>query len=45
MTINNMDTRIERKSRFQKKQIYAVAGVAAGLLCLLWFLFVILPLP
>ncbi len=39
MTINNMDTRIERKSRFQKKQIYAVAGAAAGLLCLLWFLF------
>ena len=34
-----MDTRIERKSRFQKKQIYAVAGAAAGLLCLLWFLF------
>ena len=34
-----MDTRIDRKSRFQKKRIYAVAGAAAVLFCLLWFIF------
>ena len=45
MTINNMDTRIERKSRFKKKHIYSLIGIAVGLLCLLGFFFVILPLP
>ncbi len=39
MTINNMDTRIERKSRFKKKHIYSLIGIAVGLLCLLWLLF------
>ena len=39
MMNNNMDTRIDRKSRFQKKRIYAVAGAAAVLFCLLWFIF------
>ncbi|WP_308596161.1 HlyD family efflux transporter periplasmic adaptor subunit [uncultured Parabacteroides sp.] len=34
-----MDTRIERKSRFQKKHIYTVAGGVAILFCLLWFIF------
>ena len=39
MMNNNMDTRIERKSRFQKKHIYTVAGGVAILFCLLWFIF------
>lgn len=39
MTISNMDTRIERKSWFQKKHFYTLVGIAAGLLCLLWLLF------
>lgn len=39
MMNNNMDTRIERKSRFQKKHIYTVAGGFAILFCLLWFIF------
>ena len=39
MMNNNMDIRIERKSRFQKKHLYAVAGAAAVLLCLLWLIF------
>ena len=34
-----MDTRIERKSRFKKKHIYSLIGIAVGLLCLLWLLF------
>lgn len=34
-----MDTRIERKSWFQRKHIYTLVGIAAGLLCLLWLLF------
>lgn len=39
MAINSMDTRIERKSRFKKKHIYSLIGIAVGLLCLLWLLF------
>lgn len=39
MMNNNMDTHIERKSRFQKKHIYTVAGGVAILFCLLWFIF------
>lgn len=39
MMNNNMDTRIERKSRFQKKHIYTVAGGVDILFCLLWFIF------
>ena len=39
MMNNNMDTRIERKSRFQKKHIYTVAGGVAILFCLLWSIF------
>ena len=38
MAINSMDTRIERKSRFKKKHIYSLIGIAVGLLCLLWLL-------
>ena len=34
-----MATRIERKSRFKKKHIYSLIGIAVGLLCLLWLLF------
>lgn len=39
MINNNMDTRIERKSRFKKKHLYVLAGGALLLLCLLWFAF------
>ena len=39
MITNNMDTRVERKSRFRKKHIYAFAGSGFVLLCLLWFIF------
>lgn len=38
-TNNNMDTPIERKSRFKKKHIYAMAGGALLLVCLLYFIF------
>lgn len=34
-----MDTRIERKSRFTKKQIYSVAGGLLLLLCIVWLVF------
>lgn len=37
--INNMDTRIERKSRFTKKQIYAVTSSLLILSCILWLIF------
>lgn len=37
--INNMDTRIERKSRFTKKQTYSMAGGALLVLVLLYFIF------
>lgn len=37
--INNMDTRIERKSRFTKKQKYSMAGGALLVLILLYFIF------
>lgn len=37
--INNMDTRIERKSRFTKKQKYTIAGALLVVLILLYFVF------
>lgn len=37
--INNMDTRIERKSRFTKKQKYTMAGALLLVLILLYFVF------
>lgn len=37
--INNMDTRIERKSRFTKKQKYTIAGSLLLVLILLYFVF------
>lgn len=37
--INNMDTRIERKSRFTKKQKYSMAGAFVLVLILLYFVF------
>lgn len=37
--INNMDTRIERKSRFTKKQKYSMAGALVLVLILLYFVF------
>lgn len=36
---NNMDTPIERKSRLKKKHLYAMAGGAFLLVCLLYFIF------
>lgn len=39
MIHNNMDTRIERKSRFKKKHIYTLGGGIFVILCLLWFIF------
>ena len=36
---NNMDTRIERKSLFQKRHLYMAAGGGFVVLCLLWFIF------
>lgn len=36
---NNMDTRIERKSRWKKKHWYALAGGSLAVLCLLYFIF------
>ena len=39
MINNNMDTRIERKSRFKKKHIYTLGGGIFVILCLLWFIF------
>ena len=35
---NNMDTPIERKSRLKKKHLYAMAGGAFLLVCLLYFI-------
>lgn len=37
--INNMDTRIERKSRFTKKQKYSMTGALVLVLILLYFVF------
>lgn len=37
--MNNMDTRIERKSRFRKKHFYLLIGGALLLACLFFFLF------
>ena len=45
MNNNTMDTPIERKSRLKKKHIYAVAGGVFLLVCVLYFIFVILLLP
>lgn len=39
MMTNNMDTRIERKSRFTKQQLYAAAGGIVVLLLGLYFIF------
>lgn len=36
---NNMDTRIERKSRLKKKHIYAIAGGGFLIVCILYFIF------
>lgn len=39
MINNNMDTRIERKSFFKKKHIYAIVGTVLLVLCTLYFIF------
>lgn len=36
---NNMDTRIEQKSRLKKKHIYAIAGGGFLIVCILYFIF------
>lgn len=36
---NNMDTRIERKSRLKKKHIYAIVGGGFLIVCILYFIF------
>lgn len=37
--MNNMDTRIERKSRFRRKHLYGAAGSVLLLLCIFYFIF------
>lgn len=37
--MNNMDTRIERKSRFRRKHLYEAAGSVLLLLCIFYFIF------
>lgn len=39
MATNNMDTRIERKSRFRRKHLLALGGSVLAVLCILWLIF------